>query len=145
LTSAQIDLRVRADAPGTDERNLNGEYVLLSNDGTMPVDLSGWSLCDAVAHCFVFPEGVSIGPGGDLRVHTGSGRDTLTAIYMSRERPLWANWADIATLRDRSGQIRARCSWDRSAGPLERAGGSQSLLGVKLGFRCGGRTTWKTM
>lgn len=115
-TSAQMELRIRADAPGRDDLNLNGEYALVSNHGTTPLDLSGWRLCDAVLHCFVFPDGASIGPGGDLRVHTGSGRDNLRALYMGRDHPMWANWADVATLTDRVGEVRARCSWNRAQG-----------------------------
>lgn len=114
--SAQIDLRVRADPAGRDEQNLNGEYVLISNDGTTPLDLSGWRICDAVVTCFHFPPDTLIGPGGDLRVHTGSGRNTLLVLYMGRDRPVWANWADIATLSDDDGVVRARCVYDRGRG-----------------------------
>lgn len=114
--SAQVELRVHADALGRDERNLNGEYVVVSNEGTTPVDLSGWWLCSAVADCFVFPEGTRIGSRGDLRVHTGHGRDTAREVYMGHDRPVWANWADMATLTDRTGAVRARCLWDRGRG-----------------------------
>jgi hypothetical protein len=113
MVTAQIEIRVQADPPGDDERNLNGEYVLVSNDRTTPLDLSGWRLCNAVAHCYVFPDSARIGPRGDLRVHTGSGTNTLQALYMGRDRPLWANWADVATLTDRAGAVQARCLWDR--------------------------------
>lgn len=114
--SAQVEVRVLADPAGRDERNLNGEYVVVSNEGTTPVDLSGWWLCSAVADCFVFPEGTRIGSRGDLRVHTGHGRNTLREVYMGRGRPVWANWADMATLSDRAGEVRARCLWDRGRG-----------------------------
>lgn len=114
--SAQIEIQVQADAPGRDERNLNGEYVLISNDGTTPADLSGWRICNAVLDCFVLPEGATIGPGGDLRAYSGSGRNTPRQVYMGRTLPLWADWADVATLTDRAGEIRARCIWDRGRG-----------------------------
>lgn len=114
--SAQIGLQVRPDAPGTDERNLNGEWVIVSNEGVAPLELDGWTLCNAVAACFVFPGGVSIVPGGELKVHTGSGRNTLRAVYMGFERPIWANWADLAQLADTDGEVRARCMWDRGRG-----------------------------
>lgn len=113
---AQIDLRVRADPPGDDARYFAGEYALVSNETTMPLDLSGWRLCNAVYACFVFPAGTSIGPGSDLRVHSGSGRSAGGDVYMGREGPLWADWADYATLRDPSGKLRASCYWDKGRG-----------------------------
>jgi len=114
--TAQVELGIRADPPGHDVENLNGEYALVTNRRTTPLDLSGWRLCDAVVNCFVFPEKTIIGPGARLRVHTGSGHDTPTAVYMGRTRPIWSNWADLATLRDTEGAIMARCSYDRGRG-----------------------------
>lgn len=114
--SAQIEIQVQSDAPGRDERNLNGEYVLISNDGTVPVDVSGWRLCNAVLDCFSLPEGATIGPGSDLRAFSGSGGNGPRRVYMGRSLPLWADWSDIATLTDRTGEVRARCVWDRGRG-----------------------------
>jgi len=114
--TAQVELRVLADPPGHDDLDLNGEYVLVSNEETTPLNLSRWRLCNAVYHCYVFPEGATLGPGGALRVRTGTGRDSLETLYMRRDRPLWANWADVATLTDETGAVRARCMWDRGRG-----------------------------
>lgn len=115
-TAAQVELSIRADPPGHDVQNLNGEYALVTNQRTTPLDLSGWRLCDAVVNCFVFPGETIIGPGARLRIHTGSGRDTRVALYMGRTRPIWDNWADLATLSDMEGAIVARCSYDRGRG-----------------------------
>ena len=68
--SAQVAIQVRADAPGDDERNLNGEYVLVSNEGTTPVELDGWRLCDAVLDCFVFVPRSRRRPAGLHRIGT---------------------------------------------------------------------------
>lgn len=115
-SSAQIEIRVLADPAGRDERNLNGEYAIVYNRATTPLDVSGWWLCNAVASCFVFPEDSWVGSGGGLRVHTGQGPDTAREVHMGRDRPVWANWADMATLSDRTGEVRARCVWDRGRG-----------------------------
>lgn len=114
--SAQIDLRVRADPMGDDARYLNGEYALVSNETNTPLEVSGWRLCNGIYACFVLPPETVIRPGGDLRIHSGSGRDTPQAIYMGRDRPMWADWADYATLRDPTGELRASCYWDRGRG-----------------------------
>lgn len=119
--AAQIRLRVIADPPGADEKNLNGEVVTITNRLTVPLDLSGWSLCDAMAACFRFVNEVTVGPGASIRVRAGSGQDTLLDVYMGRSEPIWDNWADIATLRDREGVIQSRCVWDRGRG-LDCAG-----------------------
>lgn len=115
-SSAQISLRVIADPPGPDAENLNGEVVTITNRLTVPLDLSGWTLCDAVAACFEFADETSVGPSASIRVRTGTGRDTVLDVYMGRNAPMWDNWADIATLRDPRGSIRSRCVWDRGRG-----------------------------
>lgn len=114
--SAQVDLRVRADPPGDDARYFAGEYALVTNETSTPLEVSGWRLCNGVYACFVLPPETVIGPGADLRIHSGSGRDTPHDIYMERDGPMWADWADYATLRDRSGELRASCYWDKGRG-----------------------------
>lgn len=114
--TGQISLRVIADPPGPDAENLNGEVVTITNRMTVPLHLSGWTLCDALAACFRFADQVMVGPSASIRVRAGSGQDTLLDVYMGRSQPIWDNWADIATLRDQEGVIRSRCVWDRGRG-----------------------------
>jgi hypothetical protein len=44
----------------------------------------------------LLPDDTWIGSGGgELRVHTGAGRDTPLEVYMGRDRPVWAELAQL--------------------------------------------------
>ncbi len=46
------------DAPGDDSQNLIGEWVVIANDGSDPLDMSGWVLKDeSSSHRYSFPDG----------------------------------------------------------------------------------------
>lgn len=102
---ARFRLRVHADAPGNDHTNPNGEYAVIRN--LMPDDrpIGGWLLCDGANHCFRFPAGAVLAAGGQLVVHTGSGRADGTRYYMGRRRAVWNNSGDTATLYDDTGAV----------------------------------------
>ena len=50
----------------TDPDNTGGEFLELFNSGETVVDLTGWTISDAIV--FVFPDGTTIDPGGFLVV-----------------------------------------------------------------------------
>lgn len=97
---------VRADAPGNDLDNPNGEYVRLCNVSPQPLDLTGFAVENAHNNRYVFPTGrlqpgytalLLSGPGstsvrnGEWRFHWGNG-------------PVWNNSGDTAFLFDPSGK-----------------------------------------
>ena len=102
-TAARLRLRVRADAPGNDHQNPNGEYAVLESAEDGDRALGGWRLCDAANHCFHFPPGSVLKAGGRIVVHTGAGRADGQRYYMGRRRAVWNNAGDTATLYDRTG------------------------------------------
>ncbi|MEZ4269189.1 MAG: lamin tail domain-containing protein [Myxococcota bacterium] len=57
---------------------VNDEYVEIINHSAVAVDLSGWSLSDAVGVRHVFPKGTLLSPGGALLVF-GGGKPKLVA------------------------------------------------------------------
>ncbi len=76
-----------------------GEYVQLRNVGSGPADVAGWYITDLANHRLDIPAGVTIAPGGTLRIHTGPGTPTATAIYAGRSQAVWNNaGGDTATL-----------------------------------------------
>ena len=95
-----ISIRVFANPPGKDNRNINGEYVTLFSSGSEAADIGGWSLCDSPSHCFTFPPGASIPANRSVRLYSGSGRATPTSFYMGSGRAVWDNDHDTATLRN---------------------------------------------
>jgi competence protein ComEC len=103
--STVLHIRVVADAPGNDHLAPNGEYVVLRNAGTEPVSIAAWTLCDAAAHCFVFPSGSRIEAADSITVYTGSGRNHGHAFFMNRRQAVWNNYGDVATLQDAAGNV----------------------------------------
>ena len=100
FSQGPISLRVFSDAPGRDNRNINGEYVTLFNSEAEATEIGGWSLCDSPSHCFTFPPGASIPANGSIQLYSGSGRATDTSFYMASARAVWDNDHDTATLRN---------------------------------------------
>ncbi len=102
--SAQLAVTVSWDAPGTDQTNLNGEFVIVRNTGTAPVDLSGWLLRDSsLTSWYYFPSGTVL-PAGDYRmVHVGGGTPGSPGphdLYMGSTEPLFPNTQDGRFLGD---------------------------------------------
>lgn len=99
ITGAQFN------APGDDTRNLNGEWVRLTNRGNDPVLLTGWTLADRhSAQPYRFPAFLLL-PERSVTIYTGSGVLNDTALFMGRTEPLWGNSGDTATLRDGRGTL----------------------------------------
>jgi competence protein ComEC len=107
-TGASISISVVADAPGNDHQNTNGEYAVLSNGSDRPVDLSGWTLCDAARHCFRFPQGSSLPGEGLVVLYTGMGLSDGSRFFMGSAAAVWNNDGDTATLYDDGGRVVAR-------------------------------------
>lgn len=93
------------DAPGQDRLNLNGEWVEITNEGSEPVDLTGYMLQDDTNHIYTFGEFV-MPPGATVRIYTGQGTDTDTELYWGYVgEAVWNNDGDTAYLRDPDGSL----------------------------------------
>jgi hypothetical protein len=96
---------VQFDAPGDDRRNLNTEWVRLTNRGDGLVLLAGWTLSDKTSsHPYVFPAFVLM-PKSSVTIYSGSGKMNDTALFMGLDTPIWSNTGDVATLKDGRGTI----------------------------------------
>ncbi len=110
-TDASLEIvDVLADAPGNDQENPNGEWVLIENTGSDPADLSGWSLRDeSTRHRYDFPT-FSLNAGSQARIRTGCGQDDFDSdpaelFWCNPEPPVWNNSGDTAFLLDSNGAI----------------------------------------
>ncbi len=113
---ADIALTVSWDAPGTDQTNLNGEFVVVRNAGTVAVDLSGWLLRDtSLTSWYHFAQGTVLAPGDYRVVHVGSGTSAVPSVkdlYIGAGEPLFPNieqgqfLGDGAYLLDRNTSVR---------------------------------------
>ncbi len=98
FTTSQFNAR------GTDDRNLNGEWVRVINKCSASISLSGWSIQDREHNTYRFPSTARIAALGDLIIHTGKGTNGPRHLYWGRARAVWTNSAtERAYLFDASG------------------------------------------
>ncbi|OFW67365.1 MAG: hypothetical protein A2Z12_06600 [Actinobacteria bacterium RBG_16_68_21] len=99
---------VEADAPGRDDEDPNGEFVVIANSADT-VDMTGWVLRDeSSVHRYVFPQGLVIGPGAFVTIRSGCGADTVADLYWCAGGSVWNNAGDTAILIDPEGTIVSR-------------------------------------
>ncbi|WP_443046986.1 lamin tail domain-containing protein [Streptomyces sp. NBC_00267] len=107
---------VQYDAPGRDDRSrhsLNKEWVELTNTTRHDVNLDGWTLRNTEGRTYTFHH-YRLEARATVRVHTGEGRDTRTDVYQDRNREVWDNRSDTATLRNDRGRFVDDESWNRN-------------------------------
>ena len=116
---APIGLRVNWDADGNDNLDPNGEWIRVSNpDPVNALALGGWWVRDSALRRFVFPNGTSVPPGGEIRVYTGYGNDSPTELHWGLRFPVFENvtrderaLGDGAYLFDPEGDLRASMTY----------------------------------
>ncbi|SNZ15252.1 competence protein ComEC [Natronoarchaeum philippinense] len=91
---------INADADGNDNENLNGEYVAFENTGESSLDLSGWEVADEAGTTYTVPNGVTVDPGDQITLYTGSGTDSDSELYWGQSRAVWNNGGDTIIVRD---------------------------------------------
>lgn len=91
--------------PGPDDDVLDDEYIVIVNEGSDPVDMSGWTLRDESSrNRLKFDEGASIAGGGSVRVISGCSDGPSWCGGSS----IWNNDGDLALLLDEYGRVVAR-------------------------------------
>lgn len=93
---------IRYDAAGNDDENLNDEWIEFQNKGTEAVNLEGFVLEDSASNNYTFGA-VTISPEQILKLYSGCGADTITALYWCSDGSIWNNNGDTAILRDTEG------------------------------------------
>lgn len=101
---------VHYDAAGDDRTNLNDEYLILKNGGSTTIDLTGWQVRDSDGFAYTFPD-ISLAPGSELILHTGSGAATGTDLYLCSAVPVLNNDGDAVTLHDPAGKAVSSFTW----------------------------------
>ncbi|MGH7408958.1 MAG: lamin tail domain-containing protein, partial [Candidatus Methylomirabilales bacterium] len=124
---------VRANPPGDEREDPNGEYVRIACVAAEPASLAGYTLQDRYGHRYRFPS-LTLHPGYTALVFSGDGTDQLEGagqarLYWRAGGPVWNNDGDEATLRDPAGTVvdRVLVSPRRSGrGAPRTPGGSSS-------------------
>lgn len=119
-----LSLKVKWDADDDDRKNVNGEWVRISNDSALPVSLGGWWLRDShfrgprrgpnKGRGFIFPSGTTVAAGGSIKLHVGRGSNSATSLYWGLRESIFENASsdskaagDGAYLFDARGNMRA--------------------------------------
>jgi len=100
-----LDVRIVADAPGNDNENPNGEFVVLTNGADESLHIGGWTVGDVADREYTFPADARVPAEDSIRLYTGSGTDDGTAYFWSSNGAIWNNDGDTATVRDDSGTV----------------------------------------
>ncbi len=109
--------KIYYDSPGADTGNnssLNAEWIRLKNTGSRARYLTGWRIRDAAGHVYKFGT-FRLRAGYSVKVHTGSGSNTATNRYWGSSGYIWNNDKDTATLKNASGVVIDRCSYNSTA------------------------------
>ena len=96
-----------ANAPGPDDENPNGEWIVIENTGAEAVDLTGWVIKDeSTRHRFEFPAGATLDSAASAVVYSGCGSDGGGEYYWCSDGgSIWTNSGDTGFLLDPSGNI----------------------------------------
>ena len=95
---------IRQQPPSTLD-DLNQEYVELINASGSAIDLSGYTITYGEAE-YTFDSGFELGVGDQVTVHTGSGDDSDTDVYVGRDEvALDYQGPDDVTVRDADGNV----------------------------------------
>ena len=110
--NANLGLAINYDAPGDDNFNVNGEYVLIENGGSNTINLENWTLRDTSQRSFKFPTNSFIESGQRIMVKAGKGENTKFEYFMNSPTPMFENIdkfngvGDGAYLLDEYGNMR---------------------------------------
>ena len=84
---------------------LTDERIIIQNNGTQALDLTGWYLTDNQSNSYTFPQ-LTLFPGVKVQLHTAAGLDTPADLYWGRSAPVWSS-GELAALYDTQNIARA--------------------------------------
>ena len=96
-------------SPGSGDLNVNivgvigvgtfkNERMVIQNNGTEEMVLTGWYLTDNKGLTYTFPQ-LTLYAGVKVQIHTASGKDTPTDLYWGHTSPIWTS-GELAILYD---------------------------------------------
>ncbi|MDX6739734.1 lamin tail domain-containing protein [Actinocorallia sp. A-T 12471] len=114
---------VQYDAKGKDtKKNVNGEYVVVTNKSRKKVNLAGWTIGQTARlgdskYIFYFPaRNVWVQPGKSLTMRMGEGKKTKKFVYQGLRKHTWPNKKGAAYLFNPSNTRVDGCTWNSKKG-----------------------------
>ena len=96
---------IRANAPGNDQENPNGEWIEVANRGDTPVQMAEYTLKDEANHIYTFGN-FTLQPGQTFKLYSGQGQDGASELFWGLVGDsVWNNGSDTAFLRDAEGAL----------------------------------------
>lgn len=92
------------EAPGLGGGDVDDEYLVFTNDGEDPLDVSGWRVENDSGRSYVFPDGVVVAPGERVTLHSAAGTDTDTELYWGSSEPVWSERGGTVTVTTETGR-----------------------------------------
>jgi len=84
---------------------LADERIIIQNNGTQELDLTGWHLTDDQGNSYTFPQ-LTLFQGVKVQLHTTAGQDTPSDLYWGRSAPVCVS-GELAALYDGQNIARA--------------------------------------
>ncbi len=90
-------------ARGEDDKNLTDEFFVIRNSCDKLIAAENWGVRNTF-NTFSMPD-FSLNPGSEMKIISGSGRNSDNEIFISSKRPIWNNKGDTLYLKDAEGRI----------------------------------------
>ena len=100
----EIDIVLNPDADGKDTENINGEFVIIKNNGKKDLNIGGWTVKDSSTSIYEF-YGYILRQQSSLTLYSGKGIDGDGRLYWGSDVPVWNNKHDSFYLRDKDGLL----------------------------------------
>jgi hypothetical protein len=88
------------------------EHICFTSREAYAVDMTGWTVTDAVHHRYTFPP-FHLQAGASVRLNSARGADSETDLYWGKEGNIWNDKGDTAYLRDAAGVLVDEYSYGR--------------------------------
>ncbi len=85
-------------------KDLENEFIEVSNFGDEIVDITEWRLLDKAEHEFIFPK-YTLHPRQSVFIWTKVGKDAEKNLFWNKGTPIWNNTQDCAYLKTNDGVL----------------------------------------
>lgn len=99
---------INADAPGNDNNNKNGEWIVFKNSCSQTISMQGWLLKDTSASNKYEFKNFSMNLNQEVTLYSGCGQDSQTQLYWKcpeGKYAVWNNAGDHAFLYNDRGEL----------------------------------------
>jgi Lamin Tail Domain len=82
---------------------IESEVVVIVNQSSGAINLSGWKLDDGHGTSYSFPN-LTLNQGGQIQLFSSAGTNTVTKLFWNQSKAVWKS-GDSATLRSPNGVV----------------------------------------